>query len=113
VGRRANRDDHAMRTYELPAMAACMLVENTPHHRQLFGADGEAVVYFDTIDEAVGRARDLLADEALRTRCRRAVRALITDHPHTYADRLAAMLAVADDTSDETRTRHSRTLSRV
>ena len=113
MGRRANRDDHAMRTYELPAMAACMLVENTPHHRQLFGADGDAVLYFDTIDDAVRRARELLADETRQVRCRRAVRTLITEHSHTYADRLTAMIAGPDHTLDETCSRHTRTLSRV
>ncbi|MCI0363854.1 MAG: glycosyltransferase, partial [Phycisphaerales bacterium] len=55
--RRANRDGHAMRTFEVPAMKGCLLLEDTDDHRTLFGADGEAVVYFKTIDDMVARTK--------------------------------------------------------
>ena len=44
--RRANRDGHVMRTFEAPAMGACLAMEDTEEHRAIFGPDGENVVYF-------------------------------------------------------------------
>ncbi len=41
--RRANRDGHSMRTFEVPAAGGCMCVEDTDEHREIFGEDGEAV----------------------------------------------------------------------
>ena len=37
--RRANRDGHVMRSFEIPAIGACMLVEDTEEHREIFGPD--------------------------------------------------------------------------
>jgi len=91
--RRANRDGHVMRSLEIAAIGACMLVEDTDEHRALFGPDGEAVVYFRTPDEMVARAQWLLGRDEERSRLARAVHALITEGPHSYADRLSAMLA--------------------
>ena len=45
-----------------------MLAEDTAEHRQIFGPDGQAVVYFRTPEDAVVRARALLADDAERAR---------------------------------------------
>ena len=56
--RRANRDGHAMRSLEFPAMGACLVSEDTREHRELFGADGEGTLYWSDEDElvtAVGR----------------------------------------------------------
>jgi len=111
--RRANRDEHAMRTYEVAAMGGCMLVERTTEHEALFGPDGEAVRYFSTPEEAAGRARALLADADERARLSRAVRQLVTAGAHTYADRLATMLARAAGDVHEDRAGHPGTLSRV
>lgn len=111
--RRANRDGHAMRTYEVAAMGGCMLVERTADHEALFGPDGEAVRYFSTPAEAAVRARALLADSGERARLARAVRQLVTAGAHTYADRLATMLARAAGDADEDRAGHPGTLSRV
>jgi hypothetical protein len=55
--RRANRDGHVMRTFELPAIGACMLIEDTAEHREIFGKDGAAVCYFSNPDEMIERAR--------------------------------------------------------
>ena len=35
--RPANRDGHAMDTFELPPMKACMLIEDSDEHREFFG----------------------------------------------------------------------------
>jgi len=44
--RRANRDGHSMRSYELAAMRACLVLEDTAEHREIFGTPGESAVYF-------------------------------------------------------------------
>jgi spore maturation protein CgeB len=92
--RRANRDGHAMRTYEVAAIGACMLVEDTDEHRAIFGEDGRAVVYFDTSERLIERLRWLLAHDAERCRLARAAHRLIVDGQNTYRDRLSAMLGV-------------------
>jgi spore maturation protein CgeB len=94
--RRANRDGHVMRTFEIAATGACMLVEDTEEHRSILGPPGEAVTYFSTIDGMVAAAQRLLADEAARARLADAVRQRVTSEPNTYTDRLRTMLEVAD-----------------
>jgi len=92
LGRRANRDGHAMRSFEVPAMGGCMLAEDTPEHREIFGEDGQAVVYFHSIPHLVERARWLVARAEERRRLAGAAHALITGGRNTYADRLRTML---------------------
>jgi spore maturation protein CgeB len=94
--RRANRDGHVMRSFEIAAVGGCMLAEDTAEHREIFGPDGEAVIYFRTPREAAERARSLLADPAERARLSAAVRARISRGAHTYRDRLATILEVAN-----------------
>jgi hypothetical protein len=93
MGRAANRDGHAMRTFELPAMGACLLVEDTPEHRTIFGADDECVRYYRDPNELVARARELCGDPEQRGRLATAVQRRICDGSHTYAARLQAMLS--------------------
>jgi spore maturation protein CgeB len=93
--RRANRDGHVMRSFEIAAIGGCMLAEDTVEHREIFGPDGEAVVYFRTAREAAERARSLLADPAERARLSAVVRARISRGAHTYGHRLVSILEVA------------------
>jgi spore maturation protein CgeB len=90
--RRANRDEHCMRTFELPAVGCCMLVEDTDDHRKLFGPEGQAVVYFSEIPEMVSKAQWLVQNDAERKRLAEAAHAVITDGHHTYRDRLQTIL---------------------
>jgi spore maturation protein CgeB len=93
--RRANRDGHVMRSFEIAAVGGCMLAEDTAEHREIFGPDGEAVVYFRTACEAAERARSLLADPTERARLSAVVRARILCGAHSYQDRLVSILKVA------------------
>lgn len=93
--RRANRDGHAMRSYEVPAMGGCVLAEDTEDHRRLFGPEGEAAVYFQDIDEAVAKARALLLDAPRRAQLAERAHAVVTGGPHRYVDRLRHLLLVA------------------
>jgi hypothetical protein len=90
--RRANRDGNVMRSFELPAMGACLLAEDTEEHREIFGDDGEAVAFFRTREEMVEKLRWLLAHEDARGRLRDAAHRIITAGRNTYRDRLEAML---------------------
>jgi spore maturation protein CgeB len=92
--RHANRDGHCMRTFEVPAIGTCMLTEDTPEHRDIFGAEGAAVVYFSTLTEMVEKARWLLQHEAERQRLAQSAHHLITQGGHTYRDRLKTMLSL-------------------
>jgi spore maturation protein CgeB len=91
--RRANRDGHVMRSLEIPAMGGCMLAESTAEHRDLFGEEGKAVLYFQDIPELIQKARWLLDHPEERLRLRTAVHQTITSGGHTYRDRLRSMLA--------------------
>lgn len=93
IVRRANRDGHAMRTFELPAMRACMLVEDTDEHRTILG---ETVTYFSSTEQLIEQLDGLLADRFVRDRLAAAAYARITSGGNTYADRLASMLAALD-----------------
>jgi spore maturation protein CgeB len=93
--RRANRDGHSMRTFEIPAVGACMLVEDTAEHREIFGDEGRTVVYFNKIEEMVSKARWLLEHPDERERLKHAAHRLIVTGRHTYSDRLQTMLAAA------------------
>lgn len=90
--RRTNRDGQSMRTYELAAMGACMVVEDTAEHRELFGREGTAVSYFANDEELVKKVQRLLGDEDLRKQLSRQVYQLVTTGAHTYKDRLRTIL---------------------
>ena len=92
IVRRANRDGTCMRTFELAAIGAAMLVEKTDEHLELFGPDGRAVLYFDSLPEMVERARMLVANPAERTRLKEAAHRVIVEGGHAYRDRLAFIL---------------------
>jgi spore maturation protein CgeB len=89
--RRMNRDGHAMRSYELPAMGACLMAEDTEDHRLLYGTDG-AVAYFSTPGQLAEQVGRLLEDPARRTAMASRARARVVGGANTYADRLVAML---------------------
>jgi spore maturation protein CgeB len=92
--RRANRDDHVMRTFEIPACGGCMLTEATSTHRQLF-QEGREAFFFDSPVSMVKEVRGLLANAPLRQRAANAARARITATNNRYDDRLRTILALA------------------
>lgn len=90
--RRANRDGHCMRTFEVPAVGGCMLTEDTQEHRDIFGNEGENVLYFNSISEMLEKTQWLLEHELERQRLANNAYKLITQGHHTYGDRLQTML---------------------
>jgi spore maturation protein CgeB len=94
--RRVNRDGHSMRTYEVAAVGGCMLAEDTAEHRAILGPEGEAAVYFRSIDEMVRKARWLLEHADVRARLASAVKYRIRVNSNTYDHRLAQILRTCD-----------------
>jgi spore maturation protein CgeB len=90
--RRANRDGHVMRTFEVPAMGGCMLTEDTEEHREIFGEEGKAVVYFRIVDEMIQKLNWLLDHDDERRRLADTAHTLITEGSNSYKDRLVSML---------------------
>jgi spore maturation protein CgeB len=90
--RRANRDDHVMRSFEAAAIGGCILAENTKDHRDLYGSSDAAVRYFSSIPELVQQVRSLSTDTEARQRLSLGLRKRMAARTDTYADRLAAML---------------------
>ncbi|NCY21828.1 hypothetical protein EBX31_07720 [bacterium] len=98
--RRANRDGSAMRSFEIPACGACCVAENTEEHREMFGPDGEAVLYFKTPEELVRRVKEAFGNPELRAKLRANAHRVITGKPNTYVDRLKAILEKMSETKD-------------
>ncbi len=90
--RRSNRDGHVMRSIEIPAIGTCMLAEDTPEHRELFGPDGESVVYFDSPARMSERVTWLLDHPDERVRLASAAHRRVTEGKYAYVHRLAEML---------------------
>jgi hypothetical protein len=93
--RRANRDGHVMRSFEAAAAGGCLVVEDTPDHRAIFGADGESVRYFGSAGDAARICRELVDDLDERQRLAASVRRRIEAGRHTYRDRLHEMIRVS------------------
>lgn len=91
--RRANRDGHVMRSFEIGALGACALVEDTAEHREIFGEDGECVRYFQSPRGAAEIAQWLILRPDERARLRGAIKERIRSGAHTYRDRLVSILA--------------------
>jgi spore maturation protein CgeB len=92
--RRANRDDHVMRTFEIPACGGFMLAERSSTHDELFLEDHEAA-FFGLPEEFIAKVRGYLARDEDRIRIAAAGHRKITQGRHTYADRLAEIIEAA------------------
>jgi spore maturation protein CgeB len=90
--RRANRDDHVMRTFEAPMTKACLVVEDTPDHRAFFGEDGESVRYFREASDIPRVCLALLVDPAERERLAQNAYLRIAQGSHRYVDRIHSIL---------------------
>jgi spore maturation protein CgeB len=92
--RRANRDGHVMRTFEIPACGAFMLAERTAEHLEFFEEDND-VAYFGSAKEMVDKVRYYLAHESDRRRIAEAGYRKVVNGGHTYKDRLVQIVAAA------------------
>jgi spore maturation protein CgeB len=90
--RRANRDEHVMRSYEAAAIGGCILAEDTGDHRKLFG---DCACYFKTADDLLAQATALLADPDRRAALAGRLCARLKDDRDTYASRLSEIIDVS------------------
>jgi hypothetical protein len=103
--RRANRDGHVMRSFEVPACGAFMLAERTAEHEEFF-REGEEVGFFSSPTELVDKVRYYLKRDDERQRMAEAAYRKVTSANHTYADRLQQMLELAGVLMSERRGAH-------
>jgi spore maturation protein CgeB len=89
--RRANRDGHSMRSFEIPACGAFMLAERTQEHLEFFEEDKEAA-YFGSDEELLSKVRYYLSHEAERRRIACAGYRRVITGRNTYQDRLETIL---------------------
>ncbi len=94
--RRANRDGHAMRSFEIPACGAFMLAERTEEHRELF-REGLEAAFFGSAEELCEKVRYYLAHDDERVRIARAGHKRIATGGHTYCHRLAQIVRFAGE----------------
>jgi spore maturation protein CgeB len=92
--RRANRDDHVMRTFELPACGAFVLGERTLTHGELF-EEGKEAVFFDSAAELVDQVRAWLPRDHERQLIADAGRRKVVEGHNSYADRLREIFKAA------------------
>ena len=92
--RRANRDGHAMRSFEIPACGAFMLAERTEEHLAVF-RDGEEAAFFGSSDELMEKVRHYLEHDRERRRIAEAGHRLVTAGGHSYRHRLAEIIAAS------------------
>jgi len=91
--RRANRDGHVMRTFEIPACGGFLLAERTAEHLEFFEEDKEAA-YFSSPEEMADKVRYYLNHEAERVRLAQAAHRRVVAERHTYRHRLEQILAL-------------------
>lgn len=93
IVRQANRDQSCMRTFELAAMGACILAEDSKEHHEIYGQEGFVAYYFRNSTELIEKARCLVLDDSLRHNMRQNTRLWLKQRRDTYQDRLRAILA--------------------
>ncbi len=94
--RHANRDGHAMRSYEVPAMDGVSLAEATNDHNEIFGEEG--ALYFRDIPEMITKAEWLVAHQAEARQMAERAHSRITKGANTYRNRLETILEMCSST---------------
>lgn len=89
--RRANRDGHAMRSFEIPACGGFMLAERTAEHLEFF-TEGKEAEFFGSDEEMLDKIRYYLKHENERERIAKAGHLKVINGNHTYRDRLLDIL---------------------
>jgi len=92
--REANRDQHSMRTFEIPACGAFLCAPRSVEHQELF-CEGTDAVFFSGPDELKSQVSRYLDDDDARTRIAAAGFRTVTQGNHTYADRIVELVALA------------------
>lgn len=89
--RRANRDGHVMRTFEVPACGGFMLSDRTDEHQELFSEAVDAV-FFEGLEELVTQVKRYLAATNDRVAISGRAHRSVVDGANSYADRLRQII---------------------
>ena len=81
-----------MRTFEAPAMGACLVMERTDEQIDIFGEEDSTVRYFQDPNELLTVCKELLEDQSARSRLRQEAHQCITQNSHSYKHRLQELL---------------------
>lgn len=90
--RRSNRDGHAMRTYEVAAIGAPVLAEDTDEHREILGGEGDTAMFFTNESEMLEKCAWLIAHPQEGAAMGHLLMRRIREGGNTYGNRLDAML---------------------
>ena len=93
--RRANRDGHAMRTFEIPACGTFMLAERTEEHQEFFCENQEAV-FFSDVGELLDKFHYYKKHDTERRKIAEAGKQKILRGKFTYLDRIVDLLKAID-----------------
>jgi spore maturation protein CgeB len=91
LNRKANRDTHVMRTFEIPACGAFFLAERTDEQLGMFVEDQEAV-FFNGTDELLEKTTFYLRHPEARQKIAHAGYRRVTSGRNTYRDRALQLL---------------------
>lgn len=89
--RRANRDGHAMRSFEIPACGAFMLAERTEEHLEFFDENKEFIC-FASADEMLDKINYYLKHDAERQTIAQNGYHRVINERNTYKDRMLSMI---------------------
>jgi len=95
--RKANRDRHTSRTFEIPACGGFQLSERTDEVLSFF-EEGKEIECFESVDELKDKARYYLVHEAQRQRIASAGMARVQRSGYSYTDRLQTILEYYSET---------------
>jgi spore maturation protein CgeB len=90
--RKANRDRHTSRTFEIPACGGFQLSERTDEVLSFF-EEGKEIECFDSVDELKDKARYYLTHETQRQCIAKAGLIRLQQSAYSYIDRLQTVLA--------------------
>jgi hypothetical protein len=74
-------------------MGACLIVEDTEDHRDIFGQEGHAVFYWKTPQEIISHACALKGDSILGRDIAMNAHKIILNSRNRYIDRLGTIVA--------------------
>ena len=89
--RRANRDGHAMRSFEFPAMGAVPVLEDTPEHRSIFRGPGFEPAFWHDTQTLVTACKRMLQDREAATEVGATASRAVREGNHTYSARLLTL----------------------
>ena len=90
--RRANRDSHCMRSFEIPVAPGSMVIERTDDHEELFESQFYESIAFSSPKELVSAVGWMRKNKVRREAIKEEFSRRLLSGEHTYRDRLQQMM---------------------